>query len=433
MTASFLGLWVIGAMFVMLFLRVPVWLALAVCGIAGNWLLSNGMVAAQLAGSVPFDQASNYNLSVVPLFILMGEVASSSRLSTELFNAARTFFSGLRGGLAIASIGASGAFGTVCGSSVATAATMTRIALPEMRRAGYSDGYGAASVAAGGTLGILIPPSIILIIYSAIAEQSIRTLFAAALIPGILLAVFYIIVALVVAALSGGKVPADPPASLGRRVAAMFAPWQFILLFGVTIGGIYAGLFSPNEAAAIGAFGAILMGMVSRRLTIAALVHSLKVTTITSAVLFLIIIGATMLANFVVQTRLPELLIDAAAAANLSPPMVMLLIIGLYLVLGCFLEGIGMVLITVPVFLPVVVSFGFDPVWFGIIVVIVVEVGLISPPVGMNIFVIQAQFPDLKLRDLYRGILPFLLAPFVLIVSLFAFPGLATWLPTLLR
>jgi C4-dicarboxylate transporter, DctM subunit len=432
MTASTLGLWVMGGMFVLLMIRMPVWLALTICGIGGNWLMSNGMVARMLAGSTPFDQTTNYNLSVVPLFILMGEVASGSRLSSELFQAARVFFSGLRGGLAIATIGASGAFGTVCGSSVATAATMTRIALPEMRKAGYADGYSAASVATGGTLGILIPPSIILVIYSAIAEESLRKLFAAAFIPGILLALLYIAVALIVAAMSGGSIPADPSASLGARFRALLGPWQFILLFGVTIGGIYTGIFSPNEAAAIGAFGAIVLGFAARRLDFAALRYALTTTAVTSAMLFLIIIGATMLSNFVVQTRLPDLLISTAQGLGLGPLAVMVLIILLYLVLGCFLEGIGMVLITVPVFLPVVTGFGFDPVWFGIIVVIVVEIGLISPPVGMNIFVIQAQFRDLKLSDIYSGILPFLLAPLVLVLALFLFPQIALWLPGVL-
>ncbi|OCX66244.1 C4-dicarboxylate ABC transporter permease [Thioclava sp. SK-1] len=432
MTDASLGLTLLGIMFVLMILRMPVWLALTLCGIGGNFILSGPFAAKLLAASAPFDQVTNYNLSVVPLFILMGEVATSSRLSAELFQAARTIFSGLRGGLAIASIGASGAFGTVCGSSVATAATMTRISIPEMRKAGYADGFSTASIAAGGTLGILIPPSIILVIYSAIAEQSLRKLFAAAFVPGILLAMFYIIVALVVAARSQGRVPADPAASLGQRARALIGPWQFLLLFGVTIGGIYSGIFSPNEAAAIGSFGAIVLGFITKRLTRAGLGLALRSTAVTSAMLFLIIIGATMLANFVVQTRLPDMLIATATEIGLGPIMVMALILVLYLILGCFLEGIGMVLITVPVFLPVVTGFGFDPVWFGVIVVIVVEIGLISPPVGMNIFVIQAQFPDFKLIEIYRGIVPFLLAPFILIIALFLAPQIALWLPTAL-
>jgi C4-dicarboxylate transporter, DctM subunit len=432
MSASLIGLFVVIFMFGILFLRMPVWLALLICGIVGNTLLSRLSVAAAVTGTNAFDTASNYGLSVIPLFILMGEVATNSRLSAELFKAARVILSGIPGGLAVATIGASGAFGAVCGSSVATAATMTRISLPEMREAGYDDGLATASVAAGGSLGILIPPSIILVIYAAISEQPLPQLFAAALLPGILLMLLYILVALIVARRQKDNVPVDPPASLKARLLALKDPWQFLALFIATIGGIYAGVFSPNEAAAVGAFGAILLGFLGRRLTWQGLTHALKVTVITSCVLFTIIIGATIFANFIVQTKLPDLLLAGAQALHLAPWAVMALIILIYILMGCFLEGIGMVLITVPVFLPVVMSFGYDPVWFAIIVVIVVELGLIHPPVGMNLFIIQAQAPEIKIKQLYVAILPFLLAPFALILLLFAFPQIALWLPRLL-
>ena len=432
MSAPVLGLSAMMVMFVLLFLRQPVWLGLALCGIAGNALLSNLNVAALVAGTTTFDTMSSYNLSIVPLFILMGEVATSSRLSAELFRAARVILSGLRGGLAVATIAASGAFGAICGSSVATAATMTRIALPEMRKAGYEDGFSSATVASGGTLGILIPPSIILVIYGAIAEASVPKLFAASMIPGLVLLALYALVALLVAVRAPGKVPRDPPASLGERLNSLREPWQFVVLFVVTIGGIYAGVFSPNEAASIGAFGAIVLGMLSRRLTILSLLQAVKVTVITSCVLFMIIIGATIFAHFIVQTRLPDLLLGLAQGAGLAPWMVMLLILLIYLVMGCFLEGIGMVLITVPVFLPIVTGYGYDPLWFGVVVVIMVEVGLITPPVGMNLFIIQAQVRDIPIGKLYAGIVPFLAAPLVLVLLLFAWPGLVLWLPELL-
>ncbi|MCY1666538.1 TRAP transporter large permease [Rhizobium sp. SL86] len=432
MTPAFLGLFVVLSLFAILFCRIPVWVALTLCGIVGNVLLSRLSVASAVAGTTAFDTASSYGLSVIPLFILMGEVASGSRLSAELFKAARVVLSGLPGGLAVATIGASGAFGAVCGSSVATAATMTRISVPEMRAAGYDDGFSGASVAAGGSLGILIPPSIILVIYAAIAEQSVPKLFAAALIPGIVLMLLYILVALVIASRLPGKAPADPSASIKQRLLALKEPWQFIVLFTCTIGGIYAGVFSPNEAAAIGAFGAILLGWLGRRLTWASLAHAVKVSVVSSCVLFIIIIGATIFANFVVQTKLPDLLLSGAHSLGLAPAAVMVLIVIIYVIMGCFLEGIGMVLITVPVFLPVVVGFGYDPIWFSIIVVIVVELGLIHPPVGMNLFIIQAQMPSLNIKQLYVGILPFLIAPFALILLLFAFPGLALWLPSIL-
>ncbi|TKW64033.1 MAG: TRAP transporter large permease [Paracoccus denitrificans] len=418
-------------MFALLFIRQPVWLALGVIGIAGNIALNNLGVAKLVSGTAFFDTASSYNLSVIPLFVLMGEVASGSRMSQELFTAARKIMSGLRGGLAVASIAASGAFGAICGSSVATAASMTRIAMPEMKRAGYEQGYSAASVAAGGSLGILIPPSIILVIYGSIAEQSVARLFAASMIPGIVLLLLYVVVALWIASRSGA-VPTEAAATLAERLGALRGPWQFILLFVLTIGGIYAGIFSPNEAASIGAFGAILLGFLKRSLNMHGLIHAIQASVLVSCALFMIIISATIFANFIVQTRLPDTLLGLAQNAGLSAWVVMTLIVVLYIVMGCFLEGIGMVLITVPVFFPVVTGYGFDPIWFGVLVAVLVELGLITPPVGMNLFIIRAQVPDLTMARLYRGIGPFLLAPVVLVVLLFLLPGLALWLPDIL-
>jgi tripartite ATP-independent transporter DctM subunit len=417
------------ALFVLLFLRVPVWAALMLVGVVGNTIVGGWSSSFAILGTTAFDTSSAYTLSVIPLFILMGDVASSTRLSADLFNAARVLLSGIRGGLSVAAIGAAACFGAVCGSSVATAATMTKIALPEMRKAGYDDGLATGSIAAGGSLGILIPPSIILVIYAAIAEQSVPKLFAAALIPGLVLTAIYIIVALVIAHLRPEYAPTVSNVTWKERLDALRQPWQFLLLFIVTIGGIYAGIFSPTEAAAIGAFGAILLGLVGRRLTIREMIKAIEGTVITSALLFVIIIGATLFAYFIVQTQLPLLLSSFAQSMQLNALTVMIIIVIAYVIIGCFLEGIGMVLITVPVFLPLVVKFGYDPVWFSIIVVIVVELGLIHPPVGMNLFVIQAQAPDVKLTAIYRGIIPFLIAPFVLIALLLIFPELALWLP----
>lgn len=430
MNGAELALWGIGLLFILLFLRQPVWLVLALIGIGGNALLNSVSMAKFVTGTAVFDTASNYNLSVIPLFILMGEVATGSRMSAELFNAARIVLSGLRGGLAVASLAASGAFGAICGSSVATAASMTRIAMPEMRRAGYNEGYAASSVAAGGSLGILIPPSIILVIYGSITETSVARLFAASMIPGLVLLLLYVAVALYMA--RGGSVPNETSASFAQRLKAMLGPWQFMLLFVLTIGGIYTGLFSPNEAASVGACGAILLGFARRSLSWAGLIKAVQAAVLVSCALFMIIFGATVFANFIVQTRLPETILGAAEAAHLSPALVMAAIVLLYVVLGCFLEGIGMVLITVPVFLPVVQGYGYDPIWFGVLVAVLVELGLITPPVGMNLFIIKAQIPDISMPQLYRAILPFLLAPVALVALLFAWPAIALWLPSIL-
>lgn len=426
-----LGLAGIAVMFVLLMARQPVWLALAACGIVGNILLNDLSMSQFVAGTSTFDVASGYGLSVIPLFVLMGEVASGSRMSSELFNAARVALSGMRGGLSVASIAASGAFGAICGSSVATAASMTRIALPEMKKAGYDDGYAASSVAAGGSLGILIPPSIILVIYGSIAEASVARLFAASMIPGIVLLLLYMVVAV---ALAGRAVRTteERPASIRERLRAIIEPWHFILLFVATIGGIYAGIFSPNEAASVGAFGAVAIGFLRRTLDWPGFIRAVQASVLISCGLFMIIIGATIFANFVIQTRLPDTLLAFAQQADLSPAAVMLMIVILYIVMGCFLEGIGMVLITVPVFLPVVVGYGFDPIWFGVVVTVLVELGLITPPVGMNLFIIKAQAPDMTMGVLYRSIAPFLLAPIVLVALLFAAPQLALWLPSVL-
>jgi C4-dicarboxylate transporter, DctM subunit len=432
MSAPFIGLFGILALFVLLFLRLPVWAALAVVGFVGNVVISNWTSAIATLGQTPFDTASLYTLSVVPLFILTGGIAAASGLSADLFKAARVMLSGLRGGLAVATIGASACFGAVCGSSIATAATMTPISLREMRKAGYADTLATGAIAAGGTLGILFPPSIILVIYGAISQQSVPKLFAAGLLPGLFLTGLYICVALLVAYRRPADAPAGESVSLRDRVAALRGPWQFLTLFIVTIGGIYAGIFSPTEAASVGSLGAILLGLLGRQLRFREIVKAIEAAVVTSCMLFVIIIGANIFAYFIVQTQLPDLLVSQARALALPGPVVMLLVILAYIVMGCFLEAIGMILITVPVFLPLIASYGYDPAWFAIIVVIVVELGLIHPPVGMNLFVVQAQAPDIKTMTLYRGVLPFLAAPFVLIALLLLFPAIALWLPRIL-
>jgi tripartite ATP-independent transporter DctM subunit len=433
MSPSLIGAGGVVVLFALLLLRVPVWIALVLVGFFGNVLVNGWAAAFALAGTAPFDVASSYTLSVVPLFILMGEVASGSRLSGELFNAARVILSGFRGGLAVATLAASALFGAVSGSSLANSATMTRMALPELRKAGYDDGLSTACIAAGGSTDILIPPSIILVIYAAIAELSVPKLLAAGLIPGLVLTVLYMMVALVVVTVRPHYAPDRERYTMRQRIAALREPWQFIALFIVTIGGIYAGVFSPTEAASIGAFGAILLGLLGRRMSFRDVLVAIESTVIVSGVLFVIVIGANLFSFFIVQTHLPDLLLDAAQAWSLSGLTVMVMIILGYILMGCFLEGIGMVLITVPVFQPVIMKFGYDPIWFAIIVVIMVEVGLIHPPVGMNLFVIQAQAPDVKITSIYRGIIPFLVAPFLLIVQLFVFPGLEVCLPTALN
>jgi tripartite ATP-independent transporter DctM subunit len=354
-------------------------------------------------------------------------------MSRELFDAANAVFSGLRGALTHATIGACAAFGSICGSSIATAATFSKVAIPEMRRHGYEEGLAAGAVAAAGCLGILIPPSVILAIYSLVAEESLPKLFAAALFPGLLLAVLYIGIVAVIGRLRPGWTPKEPAMPLAERVRAARTMWKLAALFFLAVGGIYLGWFSPTEAAAIAAFAAAVIGFATRTLTLRGLADALLDTVYSTAMLFFIIVGAFIFSRFIVLTRLPNELAAWVQASGLGPLWIVAAVVALYFVLGTFLEEVSTILITVPVILPLMATIGYDAVWFGIFVTVMATIGLISPPVGLTVFVIQAQNPDIAASKIYRGTLPFLAADFVLVVLLVLFPALALWLPAALR
>jgi len=432
MSVQYIGLLGMMALLILIFARVPVAIAMGLVGTLGYAAISGFDKAFIVLGSTPFEMGSAYALSVVPLFVLMGALASGAGISSQLFSSVRALFSGARGGPAYATLGASAAFGAVCGSSLAVAATMSRIALPEMRRAGYGDKLITGVIAAGGSLGILIPPSIILVIYAIIAEQSVQKLFAAALIPSILLTLFYRVVLGWMVHRKDNHEEAMPNIGWKGRLRALFSMWEIILLFGVSIGGIYLGWFSPTESAAVGSFGALLLGLLRRRLPLARVHAAFVETILISSMLFLVVLCAFIFSYFVVLTELPHTLVEWTRSLHASPAVIMLILILFYIVMGCFLDGIGMVLITVPVFFPLVTEAGFDPVWFGVVLVLVVELGLIHPPVGMNIFVIRAQAPDIPLSVIYRGVIPFLAAPIALLLLLVAFPQIALWFPGIL-
>ena len=415
-------------------LRLPIALALLIAGTAGYAWVDGWTRALSTVASVPAELIKSYGLSVVPMFVLMGAVAARSGLSSDLYEAAKAMARrGARGTLATATIGACALFGAICGSSLATAATMTRIAVPEMRANGYSDQLAAGSVAAGGTLGILIPPSVILVIYALLAEESVPALFAGALIPGILLTVFCI---LVVKFLVWRHPHWGPPVrrdyARGERLRIALRTWKVLGVFALSIGGIYLGWFSPTEAAAIGAGAVIVIGVADRRIGLAELRDSIRETVITSASLFFVFLCAVVYARFIALTRLPNELVDLVQAWALPAPVVVAIIVLVYLLLGCILETVSMVLITVPVFLPLMLSLGYDPIWFGVLVVVAAEMGLITPPVGMNLFVIRSQVPDIPLTRIISGALPFLWAQVGLIVVMVAVPGITAWLPALI-
>jgi tripartite ATP-independent transporter DctM subunit len=415
---------------VLIFARVPVAIATGLVGFVGYAAIDGWDKASSVMGATPFEIASAYSLSMVPLFILMGELASASGMSGRLFHAATSLFGGTRGALAYATIGASAAFGAVCGSSVATAATMTKICVPEMQKNGYDDRISTGVVAAGGTIGILIPPSLIFVIYAAITQQSVAELFAAGMLPGLILTISYLLVVAILLAFKPAWAPKSTVKSWSKRALDLLGAWEFVVIFGIAVGGIYIGWFSPTEAAAVGAFMAMLFGLLQKNLDFQKVWSCCIATMRTSCMIFMIVIGAMLFSYFVVQGQLPGMLIAWVQKMQLSATSLILILFVTYIVLGCFLEGIGLVLITVPVFLPVVVQAGFSPIWFGVIVVIVVELGLIHPPVGMNLFVIQAQAPTVSILSIYKGTLPFLIAPILLLLLLLFFPQVALYLPS---
>ena len=432
MSNEFIGLLGFLVLLLAILARLPIAIALLLVGFGGYAVMDGWRLALVTLGGIPFDLAHGYSLSVVPLFVLMGAVASRAGMSRELYQASHALFSG-RGALANATIGACALFGAVCGSSLATAATMARVSVPEMRRFGYSASLAAGAVASGGTLGILIPPSVILVLYAIIAEASVPELFAAGLVPGIVLAVLHVLVVKGWVWLQPAAAPSlDAPMAWRERLRAMLGMWKLAVLFLLTVGGIYLGWFSPTEAAAVGAFGAIVIALATRTLDLRGLWAALDETVRTTAMLFFVMVGAFLFARFVVVTRLPMSLTETVMGWDLPSIAVLLLMVVFYLLLGCFLETVSMILITVPVFLPLIQEMGLSPVWFGILLVVVAEVGLITPPVGLNIFVIRNQLPDIPLTTLFRGVLPFLLADAAMIALLIMAPALALWLPSLL-
>ena len=431
MSSPFVGLAGFALALLLVLLRVPVAIAMGTVGVAGFALLNGWAAVGFVLGSAPFEATFPYTLSVVPLFLAMGVFAAHAGLSGSLYRGVNAFVGHFRGGLAMASIGACAGFGAICGSSLATAATMARVALPEMRRHGYADSLASAAIAAGGTLGVLIPPSILLVIYALLTEQSIGALFAAALLPGLLGTFLYMAAVWVQVRLRPDLAPAAPRHGWDERLATLRDIWPVLVLFVVVIGGIYAGLFSPTEAAAVGAAGAVLLAWARGGLKGGVLRLCVAETAEITGMIFLILIGSAIFNFFIESTDLPQLLIDAVAGAGLSPLAVLIIAMVFYIVLGCFMDALSMILLTVPFISPLIGSLGYDLVWFGVLLVTVAELGLITPPVGMNLFVIQGVARDLKLETIVRGVVPFLLADIVRLVILIAVPALTLWLPGL--
>ncbi|TMV10575.1 TRAP transporter large permease [Arenibacterium halophilum] len=435
MTALEIGIYSFPALMILIFIRLPIGLAMFLVGLVGLILVTDGTnVAFSRLKNETYTTFSSYSLTIVPMFLLMGHFATLGGMSTALFKAAEGFLGHRRGGVAMAAIGACAGFGAICGSSLATAATMGRVALPELKQYGYAGGFSTATLAAGGTLGILIPPSVVLVIYAILTEQNIAKLFLAAFIPGILAAIGYVIAISVYVRLHPEAAGTRPPVPMRDRFVALIDVWPVLLVFGLVVGGIYMGWFTPTEGAAVGAAGTGLIALLNGGLTWRTLSESFMVTAKSTAMIFFIVLGAAFYNGFLALTQVPQELSNYVVSQGFSPLTVLSLILVFYLVFGCLMDSLSMILLTIPIFFPVisVLDFGMSAehvaIWFGILVLIVVEVGLITPPVGMNLFIINSMDPKTPIIETYKAVMYFVGTDIIRVILLVAFPAITLFL-----
>ncbi len=414
---------------ILIFMGMNIGLAMLLVGFVGYMYMINFQAALGVVRTAPVDTASKYSYIVIPLFILMGNFAFHAGLSDALYNAASKWLSRLPGSLACATIAACACFGAICGSTAATAATMGAIAMPEMRSRGYNDALSTGSLAVGGTLGILIPPSTPMIIYAIIAECSIGKLFSAGILPGIILACLYIIFIVIRVKIHPDWAPPPTSTPWRERFASLKGLIGVVVLFGVTLGGMFAGLFSVNQASAIGAFLAFLLMIVNRKLTWKSFFTAMKDTVTTTAMTMLIMMGAMVFCTFLAVTGLPSAMADAIGGLNVSRYVILIIMTAIYMVLGMFMDGMAMVILTVPIFLPVVEALGWDSIWFGIYIIITMEMGAISPPVGLNLFVIYKTAKDVPLHTIYKGSIPYIAVQWIMCIIIAVFPTIVTFVP----
>lgn len=424
MSSQLIGLICITGMLVAIALRMPIALAMALTGLLGfGWIVAFDPALSVLEGGA-FDTLTNYNFSPIPLFILMGVFASKARMSSELFNGAKTLFGAWRGGMALAAVSSCGVFSAISGSSLATAASMSKVALPEMKKNGYADSLATGTLAAGGTLGIMIPPSIALLLYALLTEQSVGDMFIAGIIPGLLGLLLYMIAIAATVAWRPELAQAGASTSLLEKIVGLKGLIPFGFVFALIIGGIYGGIFTPTEAAAVGAAGTLIIALL-RGMTWRDFVDAIQETLMMSALIFFMIIGAEIFGLFLSVSRVSQSLVDLVGAMQLSPIFILFCILALYIILGMVMDSLAMLLLTVPVVFPLAMQAGFDPIWFGIVTVITVELGLITPPIGMNVFVIKSVADDVNIIDIFKGVVPFVLSDVVRLALLILFPVLA--------
>lgn len=418
--------------FAFILFQVPIATALAFVGFGGYVVLNGLTPALSMVATVTKDSTLVYSLIVLPLFVLMGNLVAGAGISGDLFRAAQAFIGKRRGGLAMATVVACGGFGAICGSSVATAATMGKVAIPSMRKLGYGDSLSSAAVAAGGTLGILIPPSVIMVVYGVATQTHIGMLFAAGIVPGLIAITGYVMAVKWSVWRDPKLAPLADDKEKVDKLALLRALWPVALIFGVVMGGIYGGFFTSIEASGIGATAALVFALTHHSLKLKDIYAILVDTARTSAMMFAIILGAALFGEFVNLTGVHEGLLHVVKESGLPPFGIILLMIVLYILLGTVLESLSMILLTVPIFFPIILALGYDPVWFGILVVMVVEIGLITPPIGVNLFVIRSVMPDIPMMTVVRGVIPFIVADILRILLIAAVPALSLWLPNLL-
>ncbi|MFZ4479794.1 MAG: TRAP transporter large permease [Rhodoferax sp.] len=417
-------------MFLLMAVRVPIGIAMGISGVVGFGLIAGFTPAINLLASVPLSVVTDYNLSVIPMFILMGALCSTAGMSTELFQAGIAWFGHRRGGLALATIAACAGFAAINGSSVATAATMTQVALPEMRKAGYHAGLSAGLIAAGGTLGIMIPPSVIFVLYGIMTETDITKLFFAGVFPGLLAVALYAAVVMFIAQRQPKNFPAGRRHSWAEKLQSLRELWSTLLLFMLVLGGMYAGFVTVTEAAGLGAAGALLIGLARRRLNPAKIRHALVESLRVSSTIMMIVVGAFLFGYFLTITQFTQKAVEVLVHLPIGAYGVLALVMVGYLILGAVMDELAMILLTVPIVFPAMMALGFDPVWFGVIVVMAVTFGMICPPVGMNVFVINSIARDISLTKIYKGTMPFIAVDLIRLVILCAFPMISLWLPS---
>jgi C4-dicarboxylate transporter DctM subunit len=420
-------------LFALMLLRVPVGMAMGLVAVTGYSYVNGGLPALKMVGQVSMRTVSDYSFGIIPMFLVMGAVVSTSGMSRELFRTGNAFAGHFKGGLGIATIAACAGFAAISGSSVATAATFATVAYPEMRQYRYPQSFSTGVIAAGGTLGAMFPPSTVLAVYGLITQQDIGKLFIAGVLPGCLAVCMYITTIAVIGLVRPDFLPAGQRSSWRERLAALLQVWAPLALFALVIGGLYGGVFTPTEAGGVGAAGAILISMLRRRLSPAQLLQSLLQATRTAAAIFTVLIGAFLFSYFLTLTETPQHVTEWLTGLGLGRYGVLALIMLMYLVLGCLMDALAMIILTVPIIFPVITQLGFDPIWFGVIIVMTVELGLIHPPVGMNVFVIKSVVPEVSFLTIFSGVLPFIATDILRLIILIAFPIIATYLPEHMR